>query len=447
MSTKPFWFALLPNRFAARLQRQAGLLAIVHNTGWLFADKALRMGLGVLVGAWLARYLGPSQFGEISYILSFVAFFGALAQLGLDGVAVRDMARNEGDSPEILGTVLRLRLFAGFASWGLAILIMKVLRPTDGQALLLIMIAGAALVLQAADTVDLWFQSKVQSKRTIVSKTSAYLVASSLKIFLIVTKSPLVAFMFVSVAELAISAAILWWSYRQYPAERRWRWQNKRAFMLLREGVPYLLAGLAVMIYMRIDQLMLRSMVGDHELGVFSAALPLSTALYFVPMALCTSVAPMFARLRQRDLAAYEEAVSRLFSVMWWVMIPLAGIIALLSSHIVALLYGTAFTGSAPILAIHVFSSLPVALGVAQSLWIVNEGKNMISLYRTVIGALSNIGLNLLLIPHFGGVGAALAAVVAQIIAAVISNIVLAPRIFRLQLFSLVNIKMHPSSK
>jgi O-antigen/teichoic acid export membrane protein len=447
MSTHPFWLKLLPERLGVRIRGKTRLLAIVHNTGWLFADKALRMAVGVVVGAWMARYLGPSQFGELAYILSFVAFFSVVAQLGLDAVAVRDIARDETRSPEILGTVLRLRVMAGFLSWLVAIVAIRLLRPGDNQALLLVAVAAATLVLQSADTVDLWFQSQTQSRRTVVSKSYAFLAASALKVMLIVSKASLVAFVFVGVVELAISACILWWSYRNYPAPLRWRWSRSQAVALLRECAPYLLAGLAVLIYMRIDQLMLRDMIGEHELGLYSAALPLSTALHFIPMALCSSIAPAMARLRQGQPEAYERAVGQLFSAMWWIMIPLATLVAALSIHLIHMLYGPAYAASAPMLAVHVFASVPVALGVAQSVWIVNEGRNMISLYRTMIGAFCNVALNLLLIPRFGGLGAALASVVAQAAAAILSNIVLAPRMFRIQMSSLINFKLRMPAK
>lgn len=433
----PWWVRRLPGGIGSHLRGRTGLLAIIHNTGWLFADKALRMALGVVVGAWMARYLGPSQFGEIAYVLSFVAFFSVIAQLGLDGVAVRDIARDGQDSAVVLGTTLRLRLVAGFACWAASIGAMALLRPGDREALLLTALASATLVLQAADTVDLWFQSQTQSRRTIAAKAVAYLGASTLKILLIVAQAPLAAFVAVGVLELALAAAILAWAYRRYPAAARWRFDRARAVALLRESGPYLVAALAVIIYMRIDQLMLRDMVNDRELGLYSAAVPLSTALHFIPMALCTSVAPAMARLRLHDPESYQTAIRHLFSAMWWIMIPLAALVSALSSPIVSLLYGAAYAPAAPMLAVHVFAGVPVALGVAQSVWIVNEQRNMISLYRTVVGAACNVALNLLLIPRFGGLGAAIATVAAQVTAAVLSNLVLAPKILKLQLLSL----------
>ena len=186
---------------------------------------------------------------------------------------------------------------------------------------------------------------------------------------------------------------------------------------------------------------MLREMVGEHELGIFSAALPLSVAWYFIPMAISLSAAPAIARRKQADPVGYERAITQLFSLMWWIMLPLSAAIALVSWPVVALLYGEAYQASAAVLAIHVFANVPVALGVAQSIWIVNEKKNMLSLYKTAIGAVSNVLLNLILIPIYGALGAAIAALISFLISAIFSNIFLAPNIFRLQLSSLFGLK------
>jgi PST family polysaccharide transporter len=137
-------------------------------------------------------------------------------------------------------------------------------------------------------------------------------------------------------------------------------------------------------------------------------------------------------------MAAYELAMRRLFSLMWWTMIPLSALVAVLAPFIVSLLYGPAYAASSPMLSVHVFASVPIALGVAQSVWIVNEQRNMIALHRTLLGVACNVGLNLLLIPRYGGLGAAVATVAAQTVAALGSNVLLAPAMLRIQLLSLV---------
>ena len=424
-----------------RLEGRTNLLAVVHNTGWLFADKAMRMVMGVLVGAWVARYLGPSLYGELAYVVAFVAFFSVICQLGLDAVAIRDMARDGHAAPAILGTALRLRLITGFAAYGAAIVGMAMLRPGDARALGLTAIVAGTVIFQVADTCDLWFQSQVQSRRTIAAKAVSYLCANGLKVVLILAHATLFAFAAVGLLEVMLAAVALWVAYRRFPAPSRWSWAPLWASRLMHESWPYLLSGLAISIYMRIDQVMLRGMVSEHELGIYSAALPISTAWYFIPMAISVSVGPTIARRKQGPPTGYQRAIAQLFSLMWWVMLPLSAAVALAAGPLVAFLYGEAYSASAGVMAIHVFASVPIALGIAQSNWIVNEKRGMISLYRTTLGAISNVTLNLLLIPMYGARGAAIASVGAQLVAAVFSNLVLAPRILLMQISSLFQIR------
>jgi O-antigen/teichoic acid export membrane protein len=434
--SNPFWLKYTPGFIRRQLEGRHTLHAIIHNTGWLLGDKALRLGLGLLVGAWVARYLGPSQFGELAYVLAFVAFFQVISQLGLDGIAIRDMARDREASPAILGTVLRLRIITGILCWISAIGSMVLFRPGDLNALLLTAVVSGSLVFQAGDTVDLWFQSQTQSKRTVLAKTLAYLLNSLFKVGLILAKAPLLYFAIAGLIEFALAALALSFSYRMFPAPFKWQWDLEWGKRLLKESWPYMLSGLAIIIYMRIDQIMLREMVGTKELGFFSAALPLSTTWYFIPVMIAQSAGPSIAKKKQNDQLGYNNAIDRLFSLMWWIMLPLSMSIALLSMPIVQLLYGEEYSVSASVLAIHVFANIPVALGVMQSIWILNEKKNMLTLTKTVIGAVINVGLNFIMIPKYGALGAAIATVVGQSVSAVFSNMVLAPDLFRRQMFN-----------
>jgi O-antigen/teichoic acid export membrane protein len=418
------------------MEGRTNLHSIIHNTGWLLADKALRMGMGLLVGAWIARYLGPSQYGELAYVSAFVAFFQTISLLGLDGIAIRDIAREKKASPAILGTVLRLRLVTGFICWGAAVAGMAMFRPGDYHTLTLTAIIAGSLIFQAADTIDLWFQSQTQSKRTIFSKTLSYIVISGLKIWMILAKAPLIFFAATGIIEMALSAMALMVAYRQYPAPFRWTWDVTWAKQLLQESWPYILSALAIITYMRIDQIMLREMIGVRELGVFSAALPLSSTWYFIPMIISQSIAPTIARKKISDPIAYKKLITQLFSLMWWIMLPLCVAIALLSQPLIALLYGPAYKASAIVLAVHIFANIPVSLGVAQGIWIINERKNTLTLTKTAMGAISNVLLNFFLIPKYGALGAASATLFSQMISAVLSNIFLAPEIFQRQLTS-----------
>lgn len=438
----PYWLKLLPTSLQDKLAGRARLHAVIHNSGWLLFDKLIRMVLGLLVGAWVARYLGPAQYGELAYVLAYIAFFQAVANLGMDGIIVRDIARNPSVAEQILGTTFALRLVAGTGCWLVAIGSMAWLNGWQDRSVTLTALAGGSLAFQATDTIDLWFQSQSQSRLTVVAKLVAYLLSSGAKITLILIHAPLVAFGAVMALDALTAAMGLAIAYRRYPTAGRWRQMAGQGKTLLQESWPFILSGVSIMVYMRIDQIMLKGMLGDKSLGIYAAALPLSSIWQFIPVTLATSFAPYIAQRKAESEQRYMTALSNVFRLFSGLALLTCIPTALLATFIVQQLYGTAYSETATVLAIHVFTNLFISLGAAQGLWLVNEGKSWLSLYKTVIGAAICIIGNWVLIPHFGVTGAAVVAVCAQAGSAVLSNWVLAPQIFKMQLLSTLQRKL-----
>jgi PST family polysaccharide transporter len=186
---------------------------------------------------------------------------------------------------------------------------------------------------------------------------------------------------------------------------------------LLKESWPFLLSSLAVMIYMRIDQIMLASAVGSYEVGLYSAALRLSEIWYVIPMAIVGSVAPSLTATHGQSRAVYYGRLQRLFTSLVKLAYLVAVPMSLLSTPLIVLLFGPQYAGAGPVLAIHIWTAVFVFIGVATGPWIINEGLGRIQFYRTVIGAITNILLNLYLIPKYGAIGAAIATLLSQAVA------------------------------
>jgi len=437
------WLRLIPAFLRARLEGRFNFQGVLVNTGWLMADRLLRMVVGLLVGAWVARYLGPEQYGELAYALAFIAFFQAFANLGLDGLVVRDIAQDRAKAAVILGTTFRVRLAATLLGWVAACGLMVVLRPGDATALLLVALIGAGMLFQPADTIDLWFQSQIQSRRTVVAKATAYLLANGAKVGLILAKAPLWAFAVAQLLETALAGVLLALAYRHFQADDNWRWDWPVARELLLRSWPLMLSGLSIIIYMRIDQIMLREMVGEKELGIYSAALPFSQAWHFLPMTICASVLPALSRLHAENTEQFYRRLQQLFSFLAWLAIAIVIGMVLIADWIVAGLLGSAYQESAGVLMVHVTTNVFIFLGVAQGQWILSENKTRVALIKTVLGAAVNIAVNLILIPRWGALGAAIAAVAGQALSVVLSNLLLAPRIFYMQLksFALIGLR------
>jgi PST family polysaccharide transporter len=165
---------------------------------------------------------------------------------------------------------------------------------------------------------------------------------------------------------------------------------------------------------MKIDKIMLGLMLGDEAVGIYSAATRISEVWYFVPMMIVASVFPTILEAKKQSEALYQQRLQRLYDLMVWLSVAVALPITFLSDPIVVLLYGPDYAEAGTVLAIHIWASIFVFLGVASGQWFIAENRQILSFQRTFLGALINVVLNCVCIPQFGVVGAAYATLMAQ---------------------------------
>ncbi|MBX3303316.1 MAG: flippase [Nitrospira sp.] len=400
-----------------------GLRRYLFNTSWMFAEQFLRILAGVFVGIYVARYLGPEQFGVYSYALAFVTLFSAIARLGLDGVLVRDLVNHPDFRDVYLGTAFWLKVMGAV----FAILILTTILPmtsSDTTTKLYIYIIASGLVFQSCEVVDSYFQSKVLSKYVSIAKLIQLILSSVLKLYFVFVHAELVWFVLVSlIDQLSLAICLLWVYSQQRVGIFLTRFDSSVAATMLRNCWPLILSQVSIAIYMRVDQVVIKELIGDQEVGVYAAAARISEAWNFIPVIVTNSLFPAILNAKIIDPALYGERLQRLYSAMVLMTIVVALPISLFSDWIVQLLYGVAYRDAGPVLMIHVWAGLFVALGTASNAWLLSESLQRIALYRTLSGAVTALALNILLIPYYGIVGAAIATVVGYMIAGLIFDL------------------------
>ncbi|MEM6613218.1 MAG: flippase, partial [Cyanobacteria bacterium P01_C01_bin.72] len=382
-------------------------------TGWLIADKLVKAAGELTIGLWMARYLGPENFGLLSYAIAFVGLFGAIAPVGLNKIVVRDLVREPQYKYEILGTALVIRVLSGVVLAAIASLSILKLRPDEPQVHWLIVMIALGIVLQAADIIGYWFQTQMQAHNNAIAASTAYLISSGLRIGSMLKQLPVMAFGALMGIEIAVRSAGLALAYfRSGEAIHRWQCNLKRASCLLRASLPLVLSGIAVTIYMRIDQIMLGQMAGDEAVGIYAAAVKLSEAWYFIPVAIARSSFPLLLAAKQDNEDLYYRRLRKLFkstvAITYIIILPTA----LFARPLISSLLGQAYLPAGSILSVHIWSGLFVSLGVIRELWMTAENLLQFYFITTASGALINIGINYALIPDYGSVGAAVATLV-----------------------------------
>ena len=436
-SIDSLWLRILPQPIRSRLAGRRLLQTLIENTGWLVADKVIRLGVGLLVGVWVARYLGPAQFGALNYAQAVVLLISALGTMGLPDIIVRDFVRHPERAREIAATSIILRVAGALLSILIAAAIVAVGRPGDGLGLAMAVVIGLSLLPQATDVVDQLCQSRNEVRPIVIMRNSAFVACSIAKVVAITAHAPLIVFAVIVTAEFALVGIALY-AYSRLPA-LAFAWSDASIIegrRLLREAWPLLLRLLAIGVYMRVDQVILGRLLDDHAVGIYAAATRISEIWYFIPLAMMTAFVPRLAEQHSRAPAAYEADLHKVMRAIVALSALAALTMSLGARLIIATLYGPAYAAAAPILAVHAWSGLFVGLGVASSSWFVNNGMMRFGLYQAIAGAVISLGLNLFLVPRIGVIGAAWAAVGSYAVSAVLLNAVFKSTrpILRLQL-------------
>lgn len=397
------------------IKSDPGVRRYIENTSWLLGERILRMFVGLFVGIWVARYLGPEQFGLLSYAQSFVFLFTAITTLGLDSIVVRELVRDENCSEVLIGTAFGLKLFG-------AILILPVLggavllTNNDRYTNLLIFIVASATIFQSFNVIDYYYQSKVLSKYVSFANSTTLFFSSVIKISLILNKSPLILFALMTLFDAIILAlALIYFSHKNNHLNIfHWRFKWCTAIGLLKDSWPLILSSLVISVYMKIDQVMIKEMLDSDAVGNYAAAVRLSEAWYFIPMTIASSVFPAIVNAKSNNERLYHSRLQKLYTLMVWMAVSVALPISLISPWLIAVLFGNEYLAASSVLIVHVWAGVFVFLGVAFGKYLAAENLTKLAFYRTLLGAIMNVAINFLLIPSFGILGAAIATLISQ---------------------------------
>ena len=422
-----------------------GLRKIIHNIGWLSLEKLLTLILNLSIGIYVIRYLGSDNFGKLSYCLSLVGMFGAIAKLGLDAIVVRNLVKEE-SAPEILGTAFVLKLISSLATLVLIASVVFTLNQ-DPQVHWITIVIALGLLFSSFEVIDFWFQSKVISRPIVIVRSIKLILSSVAKLLFIVLRLPLSAFVWLLLADEIVKAVGTVWIYLKHTqldrkaqetnfvatSKRRsiWYWQinSAKAIEMLKDSWPLILSGVMVTIYMKIDQVMLGNMASNEAVGNYAAAVKFSEVWYFFPTAVCASVFPTIIRAKQRSKQEYYNKLQQLYDLMAWMSLSIALVMTFVSGILVDTLLGEGYTEAGNILALHIWAGPFVFLGVARSQWLMAENLTKLSFATTSLGTVVNLILNFWLIPIYGGNGAAIATVISYAVAAYFTCI-LYPKMF-----------------
>lgn len=393
-----------------------GFKKYFKNTGWLFIGRMSGMVASFFVGAYVARYLGPGQYGLLSYVLSYVAILSVFASFGIDSILNRELISRPEKKEELMGSGFLIKITGSLITIAIIIISLHIIK-SDNITSLLIIISSIFYIFNAFGIIDIYFQSQVLSKNTVKIQIISLIITTILKLLFIILNLSVIYFATVYVIDGLILAIGFIISY-QKAGNKIIKWKPKKniILMLLKNSWPMIFSGIAVTIYMKIDQVMITNILGITANGLYSVAVKISEVWYFIPALICSSLFPSIVQAKMSNPQVYENRLKKLYSLMFYLSISIAIIISLFSGIIITSLFGNEYLGAINALKIHIWAGVGVFLGYALGQYMITENHTKIFFGTTIIGAIINIILNIILIPKIGIAGSAIATTISYIL-------------------------------
>jgi len=399
---------------------------VINNASWIIGCKIVQAFLGLIITMLSARYLGPSGYGLINYAASIVTFVVPVMQLGLRSTLVKEFIDKPDTQGETLGTALLMNIVSALACMiGIAVFV-TIANRNEPTTLIVCMLYSVNLLFQALEMSQYWFQSKLLSKYTSLTMLFAYFVASAYKIFLLVTQKSIYWFAVSQAIDYMIVAIVLLVIYYKIGGQRL-SFSLSRGKDMLRRSKHYIIAGMMVMVFQQTDKIMLKIMLDDAATGYYAAAVACAGMTSFVFAAVIDSVRPVILETKGQSIHAYEQNVSRLFSIIFYMSLIQCIFMTLLAAPIIHILYGVEYYASIDALRLVVWYTTYSYFGSVRNVWILAEEKQRYLWIINLSGALVNVVLNFALIPVWGIMGAAFASFVTQFFTNFILGFIMQP--------------------
>lgn len=386
---------------------------VFNNAKWIIICKIAQSILQLIVGMISARYLGPSNYGLISYAGSVVAFALPLMKLGFDAILVHELVENPEKEGEIMGTSLLLNLLSSVLCMGGVAAFASVANFGDAETITVCVLYSVSIFFAALEMIQYWFQYKLFSKYSSIIMLVAYVGVSAYKIFLLATQRSVYWFALSHSVEYGAIAILLFIFYFRKGGSA-FSFSLARAKKMLSKSKHYIFGALMIVVIQNTDHIMLTKIVGEAENGYYAAAITCTAIAQFVFTAIIDSFRPLILSCKRDDEANYEKNISRLYGIIVYLSVAQSLVFTIFAPLIIKVMYGAEFVSAVPVLRILICYSAFSYMGTVRNIWLLAEEKQKYLPIINLSGVVLNIVMNSFMIPLWGACGAAFASFLTQ---------------------------------
>jgi PST family polysaccharide transporter len=337
--------------------------------------------------------------------------------------SVRDLVQRPESESRILGTYWRLRL-AGSVLAAISCIALYLLlgRGTPDGIVMIMLLVAAVILLEPVSVTVLWFQANRQLKPVGIARTVGYAMHQGFRLLAVGAGMSIVAIAGGALLEAVVICTLLLYAYSKSGATRLvGSWDAGEAKRIVRQGIPVMVGALLGTLFLRIDQVILGQLSGNHELGIYSAAVRLSEVWWVLPAIVMQAIAPRLFYASSHDAAALQHRLTMMSCVLFYVALVAAAVTTVAADWLVPVLLGQQFTASQSVLVIHAWIAIFVFLDAAAYQYLITRNLQRFIILRSGLALVVNAGAALLLAPAYGAPGVAMGALIAYFFGSVVS--------------------------
>jgi O-antigen/teichoic acid export membrane protein len=394
------------------------------NIAWLTISRVVALGLLFVAYQQLFRYLGPFASGQYQFVLSFVTIFGIVIDFGIQQYVIKKMSEDTSQVKRYFQTFVAVEVVLSVAVYG-ALMLVTSLADYDPQVKRGIALAGLGIVLNGLCYPYLAVMSTYVDLKKVAGINLLSSVVNAAMIFLAIAFHR--SFVFIAAQQIiagGLSLGIYHHLVRRYigrPEALKALWSFDAPLMrrMLIAAIPFaLLVGFSTL-YNRLDVVLISHVLGYEQTGLYTAAYKFFDLISFFPAVISHSLYPVFAALlSQGNIGDARRLLERYLRLLIAVAIPLGVGGSLLAGNIIALLAGPQFAQAGPILAVLVWAPAILCVYIVVNTMVISQLTKR-AMVITGINVLVNVTGNILLLPRFGIVAAAIMTLVCESLQAV----------------------------
>jgi len=398
---------------------------IARNTSFLTIGQIVSYAESFVYVIFVARYLGPPGLGILNFGAALIAVFNILSNFGLQAIVTREVARDTSKASKYAANIIPMELLFCVLTIGLIVAFVNVAGYSP-QTLDVVYILSIGMIVSSLSSI---FLAIFQAFERLEFQAAVSVITSVVQLCAALTAIQLhlnvVAFALVSILTSGVALV-----YVYVTCVRRFfvpRLEVDFTFWksTLTEAWPMAAMAVTIMIYFRIDVVLISLIQGTTPVGYYSIAYNLSEASTVVPVVLIASLFPVLSRLHQDSRTSFQDMCAHAIRYLLYLALPMAFFVTLWARPIVPLLYGARFDPSVLALQILIWAAAIMYITMVIGNAYVAANLQRLNMKLTFVGLAVNIVLNLVLIPRYTYYGASFATVVTEASGLVLDVIIL----------------------